>query len=255
MGKISRLLGVGREKNTATQPGAQVQGPTTDARKAECPNCQGALKKVPGAKTKCPACGKLMYVRTDPRINSRIVVTFAEADTIDDEWAKLNGTWEVRRAQKQRAIDVRAHLKEKFGVEPSENDVHWSMLNQDKLLQEARHEWGDYRNTLCDMINIAWAEGNHNAAQPLITEILYLDVNGPSNADGDFDESGWDPSEPLFATLFLGHLRSIASENDRSIEEVLDQYGDRMVKQQVALRLPVSWEKARAKILREMTKS
>lgn len=36
----------------------QERKPAADKRKAECPSCHQALKKVPGAKTKCPHCGE-----------------------------------------------------------------------------------------------------------------------------------------------------------------------------------------------------
>jgi len=60
-------------------------GPT-DLRKPECPYCLNALKKIPGAKTKCSQCGQFMYVRTRPEDNARVVVTEAEAHRIEERW-------------------------------------------------------------------------------------------------------------------------------------------------------------------------
>jgi hypothetical protein len=61
-----------------------------DARQAICPLCEEKLKKIPGAKTKCPSCGDFIYVRTDPKTNSRILVSENRANEIDDEWGELN---------------------------------------------------------------------------------------------------------------------------------------------------------------------
>lgn len=58
----------------------------TDLRKPECPYCQNALKKVPGAKTKCSRCGQFMYVRTRPEDRARVVVTEAEAHRMEEDW-------------------------------------------------------------------------------------------------------------------------------------------------------------------------
>lgn len=59
---------------------------TTDLRKPECPYCKKALKKIPGAKTKCSRCGQFMYVRTRPEDRARVVVTEAEAHRMEEDW-------------------------------------------------------------------------------------------------------------------------------------------------------------------------
>ena len=55
-----------------------------DERKAECPYCKNGLKKVPSAKTKCPACKEFMYVRT--RVDGvRAVVTKLQSEEIEKD--------------------------------------------------------------------------------------------------------------------------------------------------------------------------
>lgn len=72
-----------------------------DERKAECPNCSEKLEKIPGAKTKCPHCGKYMFVRTRPKDNIRVVVTEIEADRIDEEWSIINNVHSSFIAKKE----------------------------------------------------------------------------------------------------------------------------------------------------------
>jgi hypothetical protein len=60
-----------------------------DERKAECPYCQGALKKIPGSKTKCPLCGNFMFVRTRRQDRVRVVVTQEQAEKIDRDWSEI----------------------------------------------------------------------------------------------------------------------------------------------------------------------
>ena len=95
-----------------------------DARVAVCPSCGAALKKVPGAKTKCPACSQYIYVRTDLQ-KRRVVVTHEQAEVIDDEWARVNGTWDERFISKQRIEEARATLNEKFGRDLSSSESLW----------------------------------------------------------------------------------------------------------------------------------
>ena len=68
-----------------------------DERKAECPYCHGVLAKVPGSKTKCPHCGNLMYVRTRPRDNTRVVLTKADADKVEADWIAYTDEQEDKR--------------------------------------------------------------------------------------------------------------------------------------------------------------
>ena len=113
---------------------AYVYVPPTDKREAKCPNFEGQLKKVPGSKTKCPLCGKFMFIRTDPHLRTRVVVTEEGAEHIDDETAKLNGTWEDRLKEKQKIAKAIAELTKRFGgVEPSKEDLEWNLAIKDSM--------------------------------------------------------------------------------------------------------------------------
>ena len=73
------FMGIFNFLKTKTTKGSQKY---KDGRKAECPNCQNTLNKIPGAKTKCPHCGKIMFVRTRPD-GVRLVVTERQAKDIE----------------------------------------------------------------------------------------------------------------------------------------------------------------------------
>jgi hypothetical protein len=97
-----------------------------------------------------------MYVRTDPESKLRLVVTFEQAERIDDDWARLNGTYEQRVAERLRLTRTRDELREKFnGVEPSEEDVLRHLVKEDLLEHSRQRLWGFYRNDYYEMADSA----------------------------------------------------------------------------------------------------
>lgn len=78
-------------KTQNTPNATEAHKEVKDERKAECPNCAGALEKVPGAKTKCPHCGEFMLVRTRPD-NVRLVLTEKQANEVEQMKNFLNTT-------------------------------------------------------------------------------------------------------------------------------------------------------------------
>ena len=152
-----------------------------DARVATCPSCGSALKKIPGSKTKCPLCGEFMFIRTDPTTNSRIVVTADQAETIEDEWAKINGTWEDRKLQKDRFTSTKAELSKQFGTTASDADVNWRLLNEDSTIHASMQNWGLYRNTVFQMGEQLRKEGKLKSAIEKYLLVCYIDTCGPNN--------------------------------------------------------------------------
>lgn len=161
---------------------------TKDARKAECPYCNKALKKIPAKKTECPFCRKLMYVRTRPKDNARVVVTKSEAEKIEEDWAIVFGTHDSFVVEKEKIEKEREILKKRFGKEPSENDVKWGVLNK-SLIEHAQHgDWGLYRNTRFEMAEILRKEMKFEHALQTYLEVCYMDLNGPNNIGGINDK-------------------------------------------------------------------
>ena len=161
----------GRKKDQTQRPSAQVPVavlqssayvPPSDERKAECPGCHSALSKVPGSKTKCPHCGRYIYVRTDPRINARVVVAETDLEAMDDEIAKANGTWGERLRQKQHVAGVTKRLMKQFGFAPDASDVKWGVFVDDQLAAASRQEWGTLRNLYLQMGDFLLKEKTHD---------------------------------------------------------------------------------------------
>ncbi len=231
-----------------------------DKRTAECPYCNSALKKVPGAKTKCPHCGEYMYVRTDPD-NIRRVVTEAEADEIDELWRIINGTQDTYVAEQERVEKRRNELREKFGgKEPSEHDLQWGLLNEDIMNHATNGQWGLYRNTRMQMADILWKEKRHKGALQMYCMVCYLDLNGPDNMPMDENKQvvrdmGFAPFDPELKFLAPGitdRIRKAVEVLGMSKEEFQKLFIDRASIEQRATRAPISPSECLPELMNEI---
>jgi hypothetical protein len=59
---------------------------TLSAQAVLCPNCKGVLEQPPNKKERCPLCGDLVFVKTLPGSNARVLMTAEEARRTDVEW-------------------------------------------------------------------------------------------------------------------------------------------------------------------------
>jgi hypothetical protein len=148
---------------------------------AVCPYCHAALKKKPGSKTKCRACGNFIYVRTRPLDNQRISVTEDQIELVAEQWAIRNGTYAEFLAARRTRDDERVRLVQELGREPSKDELNLSLLNNDIVDYAAAGKWGFYRCTRLEMGDILGDASNWEAALLIYLEVAYLDVNDPNN--------------------------------------------------------------------------
>ena len=233
----------------------------TDARTAVCPSCGFGLNKVPGAKTKCPHCAAFMYVRTDPETNSRVVVTAERAEEIEDEWSKINGTWEYRQEEKRRYEATKEQLTKNFkGVVPSDNDVKWSLLNEDSIKHASVQDWGLYRNTIFQMGEILRKEEKHSMAIEKYLLVCYMDTCGPNNVGvplGQKLEFGQKAFSKEFAFLAPGVLERVqksAKAANKDLDGLKVVILDIGVKYKGAIPFTMSPEESWEEIIKELKK-
>ncbi|MEY4440447.1 MAG: hypothetical protein RLY49_73 [Candidatus Parcubacteria bacterium] len=219
-----------------------------DEREARCPSCKNVLKKIPGAKTKCPSCGEYMYVRTGPD-NIRKVVSQKGADNIDEQWRIINGTQEFYLQEQKRREDRTNLLRIKFnGKEPSSYDVSWSLFNEDLLEHMKNQDWGLYRNTKFNMAELLEKEGRIDGALNMYLAVCYLDLNGPNNRGG-FDDpdilKDFPPFDPRDGNAFLApgvisRIMKIIKKSGISIDDLSKRFFDYNTRFEKPMRLPVS---------------
>jgi hypothetical protein len=162
--------------HTVTIPSAGVTYvPPIDQRTDVCPNCSGKLAKIPGSKTKCPICGRFVYVRTDPRINARVCVGEDELEGVDDAIAQANGSWDERLRQKEQHARIEARLTEKFGFKPNESDVTSGMYNEDFLEASRAQDTNGMRLSSSQMTEQLVREHKDRDAVAMVARVLVID--------------------------------------------------------------------------------
>lgn len=190
-----------------------------------------------------------MYVRTDPRTNRRLVVTSDQAEDIDDEWAKLNGTWPERMAQRDRVKTTRERLSQKWNLPSvSERDVRWAMLNEDVLAALRDKKWGAYQEAIFKMGLELHDAKKPEQSLPLFILAAYLHINNPNDAADIWWSEGYidGPAEVFDYVGLECDLIGITSA------EGLDKFSERAKREAEKLKAPVTWSAARSMILKNI---
>lgn len=191
-----------------------------DDRIARCPNCEAELKKIPGAKTKCPECKEYMYVRTDPRTKSRRVVSESDLEPIEREWAKLNGTLDEYEANILRVADTRTNLNAELGRESTKAELETKLAEIDREVHFMNHEYGLLRNTYLTVAQIQSKERAYSLALTNFLIVALLDGNGCSNSPAmDFETFELKKGPPGFDSEFVDYLPYIADEIEACVEK------------------------------------
>jgi len=201
-----------------------------------------------------------MFFRTDPTSNSRVVVTAQQAEAIEDEWARVNGTWEYRQAEKDRFTRIKAELSKQFGTTASDADVNWRILNEDSIAHARMQDWGLYRNTIFQMGEHLRKEGKLNAAIEKYLLVCYIDTCGPNNVGipiGQKNEWGQKPfskSEAFLAPGVTGEIAKAATKSGMVLADIKAAFMEMAVKYKHAVPFTISPETSWHEIEKELDK-
>lgn len=245
MGWISTLKNVfGTKPSSANSPRAEI-----GSIEPFCPYCGAGLDKMPGRKKKCPSCGEFIHVRTRPSDKQKILIREDQIEAIEEQWAILNGTHEQFIESREEYAKEKYALRNKFGGEPSENDVKWSILNKELLKYAQDFKWGLYRNTRLSMGDILNKESKKLEALDTYLEVCYLDVNGPNNC-GSLDPKlllkypPFNPKMAFLAPAVISYINKIIDQQ-KLTEKQVEQRFIRIAEQTFeSLDLPVNPEDA-----------
>lgn len=236
--------------------GINVNTLNKDKRKAICPYCGKGLKKIPGAKTKCPHCSKHMYVRTDTK-NVRRVVTKEGADRIEEDWMKVNGTYEYHMKEKERYERHRQTLKNKLGgKEPNHGDIMWGVFNEKLLECMKKNDLGGCRTIKYDMAEQVMSEGKLKHALSLYFNVIFLDINGVQYTGGDPETLEVIPLfDPKFGELqpyIMEKINKIIFLKKYSQKEVEEVYFHIISRVEKSLKTPISARSSWELIIKEL---
>lgn len=261
---FNKLFGFSEERNQDIDlinkdipPEYRYNDDFKDLRKAQCPSCLGVLKKIPGAKTRCPHCFNYMYVKTNTK-NIRDVVTEKDAEEIDKEWRIKLGTQEAYLENQKRFETRRESLSKKINIkEISDSDVSWSLLNEELLENIKKMDWGLYSNTKMNMADILKKEGRLEPALKMYLEVCYLDLNGSNNRGDTSPElleefPVFDPSIGFLAPAIIDYIKKISKKLNISSDDLKRLFIENNTKLEKTLNLPVSTDEAWSKIKKEL---
>ena len=193
-----------------------------------------------------------MFVRTDPRDNTRRVVTAQGAQDIEDERAKRDGSWADVKAQREREAAIRLKLADKWHMSPESvdsHDVEWSILNEDAINAMKHANWQDYMYICWDRAIALLNRGSLEQASAAMLQACYLQLNGPNNMNPNSVDmsSVYSPFEPRLdrdqVSGELPPIRRVLEQLGVSVDEGLDKFGQ--LAEHESGHLPISWPKAR----------
>jgi hypothetical protein len=213
---------------------------------------------MPGRKKKCPSCSNFIFVRTRPSDGQKVLVTEAQAQEIEEQWAIVSGTYDEYVANREAFESERAALAMKFGCQPSDDDVTWSLLNKDLLLHAGNEDWGLYINTKLRMADLLRKGNKLEQALSTYLEICYLDLNGPRNCGGikgsDIlaQHQPFSKEEGFLAPAVVDYARSLMNKLQLDLSQTRELYAQVADRQHKNLRLPlqpeVTWESIGAQL-------
>jgi DNA-directed RNA polymerase subunit RPC12/RpoP len=179
-----------------------------------CPYCEEQLSKMPSRKSKCPKCNNYFFVRTRPSDNKKVLVTKTQEAQLEEQWAKINGTYEQLMMERKVYADEKSRLTKKFNQEPSDNDIQWSLLKKQYMEYAQAGNWAGYRNVKLETAEFLRKEGKLKIALSTYLEICYIDLNGPRNVSVspyDVGDKGpnFDPSMSFLAPGLVGGIAKL----------------------------------------------
>jgi predicted RNA-binding Zn-ribbon protein involved in translation (DUF1610 family) len=259
MNFLSKLFSTNKTHEMSKE--ASLPKPIQTQKEAKCPYCQITLKKMPASKTKCPSCGKDMYVRTRPLDNQKVLVTKDKADEMRVDSAIMSGTSDRFLEGQKEYQEEKKILQKRFGQEPSDHDIKWGMLNKQLIEYGRRGDWGLYRNARVTMGDILRREMKVQQALETYLEVCYIDLNGPNNTGGIRDAAllrqypPFRASEGMVFPGIIDYIQRINNKLKLSVAEIEKIYIGHNQKVYTARRLPVSPEKSWPKLAKQVESS
>ncbi len=166
---------------------------------------------MPGRKIRCPLCSKSIYTRKRVIDGVKALVTGRDAVVADYQRSLFYLDPGTKATELSRFEVARSELKTRFGTDPLFNDVLWSLLNRELLETGGDRMLGLYRNVRFRMGEQRRLDGSPRAALQFFLQVLYLDINGPTNI-GVGSGPAFDQDQSFVAPGLVALVKSVAAE-------------------------------------------
>lgn len=149
---------------------------------AICPYCHSKLKKQLQRKTKCPYCNQPIFVRTNLISRKKMLLTEEQKEKLEKEREKISAQLELMEICRRNGIgenEFLSHFNANLDISP--NDAVWYLSNKKGMEYAKDMQWGLYRNTRFDMLEVLLKENRKKEALEMACEVFYYDINGATN--------------------------------------------------------------------------
>jgi len=160
---------------------------------ANCPHCKVILDPAPQRKTRCPSCGKDIYVRTDP-FNKQKTYYLKKDDAL-----LLNAVRDLPISEK-----AFTEAKNKAAKGQSLGDIIWGLIGQEKLNAARKGDWQTIKSLTNSQARYLYEAGReyfHIQQEAMKTELQGVSAQG------------------------FTHVKIVASGDDRTCEKCKSQDG------------------------------
>lgn len=221
-----------------------------------CPYCNFQFDKMPKSKRQCPNCKKIIFNRTRPLDNQKVLLTEDQLVILDKELKIRHILSLIKRyinTPRQQTVydNLSMELTKKFGKTPNDSDLFWAFLNNETRYYASRNDWGLYTNAVGQQAELLQYEGKNKQALTFYLWVYYLDINGPGNLGGFGKELGIQPFDPKMGFLAPGLIDLIVKISELlglSLEEIKTIFFEHNNKIHDSMKLPIPPSEAWIKI-------
>lgn len=229
--------------------------PAIGSLESKCPSCSHPLDLPPERKTRCPYCGKAIYLRTRPADRKRVLLTEDQAELVKEQWAMIDGVHAEYVFHHKRVRNTKARLASRLGEAPTAEQVRLELLIEDGEIHARRHQWGMFSAVRREMAEIVRRTSGSSRALPEYLEVCYLQLNGPNNLAIHIDRltgtpmvdsrlPPWDPKHGQVTPLALARTRQLIEETRLERKAIREMFLDAASNLRASLSLPLSANRA-----------
>jgi DNA-directed RNA polymerase subunit RPC12/RpoP len=151
-----------------------------------CPYCGADLPAWPTRSCPCPHCSGAIFVRSRPLDRERVLVTKADAETLEAQWElfrERGGCTPLRPLLDEQELEAeRGSLRHRFGREPTAFDVAASLIAHRAFQHVRRVEMGSLRDFGLAKASLLDQQGRAAEALSNYLGVCFLDLNGARDA-------------------------------------------------------------------------